>query len=313
MKRFGMEWDPPSDPIDPTRIDVQVTHYEVEIANNPSFSPLYKWDRHVIATTKSFKVDNAKVNGVRPRYYGRVRSIDEEGNASDWIYNTTTQVAPTSTTQGEEPESLDIDDLNPDIVTFEHIRVDAIRAKHKIVGAAFMTNDDPNAARIVIKDVAGANDVIQFYGRNQGNWVGSLKADLGDMLGSGDWAFRGLQLANNYSGYPSRRGWARLWLGPDAVYGSDHRLHISITRSDGSTKHRAMAFLSDISNVVGSHSHTEYAPANHNHDGRYYTKWEVDSLLSGKVNKGGGWHTHDINKASDGHAHGGATKSSSVG
>lgn len=298
MRRFGMQWDPPPDPIESDLVDRQVDHYHVQISRYRDFSVIFKEDRHVIATGRRFRVPP------KTKFYGRVAAVDEEGNYSEWMYNTSTQLPPSSETQGVEADLLAEDDLpEKEIIGYAHIKADAIRVKHKIVGAKFMTSDDPDSSRIVIKDVEGENDRIKFYGK-WGSWVGTLVASDGDVYCMGDFAADGLQFGRTYTGAPKRLGSARIYLQGGNIYAA-------VRETNNSTKNERLAWASETG--TAAHGHTEYAQTGHSHDQMYYTKTEIDNLLNNYVKKGRGAHTHSISTANDGHGHGQVTGSSTVG
>lgn len=65
--------------------------------------------------------------------------------------------------------------------------------------------------------------------------------------------------------------------------------HTIASHSDTTATGAELETLTNTSNADSLHSHN-YAAASHNHDSRYYTESEVNSLLAGKANVS---HTHD--------------------
>lgn len=85
--RVVVEWSAPADPVDADVIDQDIDYFQVQLSISLTFATNYKFDRFQASMRKSFKVDDTESGG--STYYVRVRSVNSEGDKSDWIPATT--------------------------------------------------------------------------------------------------------------------------------------------------------------------------------------------------------------------------------
>lgn len=72
-----VDWTDPTDPENADTADLDIHHYEVQLSQSPSFSSIFRKDRHVKATKKRFKVPRTA-----GPFYARVRAVSETGTKS---------------------------------------------------------------------------------------------------------------------------------------------------------------------------------------------------------------------------------------
>lgn len=80
--RVVLEWDAPTDPDDGDLIHVDIAYFQVQISKQIGFGTPYRFDRMDPNERKAFKIHNDDVNDI---FYGRVRSVNSDGEKSAWI------------------------------------------------------------------------------------------------------------------------------------------------------------------------------------------------------------------------------------
>lgn len=77
-----IDWDPPPEPTNPNVIHVDVVYAQAQISKSPAFAPVFKFDRRIIQSRKSFFIPKADRGAT---FYGRTRNANSDDEFGEWI------------------------------------------------------------------------------------------------------------------------------------------------------------------------------------------------------------------------------------
>lgn len=146
-------WDFPTDP-DDTDPDLRIpsddaAYFQVQLSTQANFNTIFKKDRYVAATHKTFRVKKPGTG----TYYLRVRTVDGSGNKSNWVTD--------SGSQNGVPTP------DPPVITFDtDEQTKKIRANVELVTGVIGIDDDVDGYHFQLQP-AEFKRVVEIVGSNE--------------------------------------------------------------------------------------------------------------------------------------------------
>jgi microcystin-dependent protein len=175
--KVTVDWDAPTEATDSEIVDQTVLYYQVQTSSSNVFASIKKFDKHVIATQRSYKTTYADQDTL---HYARVRTVSATWGKSQWVEatyagNSTPGTAPDSFHPGDNARPGTVRKWAGPVIPFWWLRCD---------GASYATATYPDLFAEIgyTHGGSGANFNVPDYRRRHPLGAG----DTGNALGTND-------------------------------------------------------------------------------------------------------------------------------